>query len=50
MQCFLNIRATHINIQENEENGTQSKTNRESYEYNEKSGVIFIELIKTLFY
>ena len=46
MQCFLNIRATHINIQENEENGTQSKTNRESYEYNEKSGVIFIELIK----
>ena len=34
MQCFLNIRATLI--QEKEENGTQSKTNRESYEYNEK--------------
>ena len=49
MQCFLNIRATLI--QEKEENGTQSKTNRESYEYNEKSQMIFIELIKkTLFY
>ena len=50
MQCFLNIRATHINIQENEENGTQSKTNRESYEYNEQSRVIFIELMKKTYY
>lgn len=46
MQCFLNIRATLINIQEKEESGTQSKTNRKSYEYNEKSQMIFIELIK----
>lgn len=48
MQCFLNIRVTHVSLQENEENGTQSKTNRESYEYNEKSWMIFIELMKKI--